>query len=60
MNWVFQLTRLVLRRQNQPSLLEVPETITKLFFSGKVGGKSLSLQMQTSDFEICRSTGNGL
>lgn len=29
-------------------------------FPGKVGGKSLNLQMQTSDFEICRSTGNGL
>lgn len=31
-NWVFQLTRLVLRRQNQLNLLEVPKTITELFF----------------------------
>lgn len=35
-NWVFQLTELALRRQNQPSLLEIPETFTELFFLEKL------------------------
>lgn len=34
-NWLFQLTRLVLRSQNQLRLLEVPETFTELLFLEK-------------------------